>query len=176
MKRHACCSFVLFGAALLLAGCGGLSTEDAMRLVEAAPQFQEIPRAEVIDGIATRGGIPLYDGLKDVGLVAIHPGPAARVTASGRERLKPFRSTPEPYGRYVIPFATGRRILHVSVANPTRSQAEAEVRWRYDLTDIGQSVANRDPTDQHGLKGERVYRATFTKYDDGWRLESFVPK
>ncbi len=176
MKRHAHRSLVFFGAALLLAGCGGLSTEDATQLVEAAPQFQEIPKAEIIDGIATRGGIPLYDGLLDLRLVALHPGPAARVTASGRERFKSFRSAPEPYSRYVIPLATGRQILHVSVANHTRSQAEAEVRWRYDLTDIGQSVANRDPTDQHGLKGERVYRAMFTKYADGWRLESFAPK
>jgi hypothetical protein len=161
---------------LLLAGCGGLSTDDATRLVEAAPQFRELPKAELIDGIATRGGISLYAGLVDLGLVAIHPGPAARVTASGKERFKPFRSAPEPYGRYVIPLATGRRILHVSLANHTRSQAEAEVRWRYDLTDIGRSVANRDPTDQHRLKGEQVYRATFTKYDDGWRLEAFAPK
>lgn len=161
---------------VLLTGCGGLSKVDSTRLVEAAPQFQELPTAEVIDGIATRGGIPLYAGLVDLGLVAIHPGPAARVTAAGRERFKSFRSAPEPYSRYVIPLATARRILHVSVVNHTRLQAEAEVRWRYDLTDIGQSVANRDATDQHGLKGERVYRATFTKYDDGWRLESLAPK
>ena len=158
----------------MLAACGKLSSPEAQRLVAESGVFKEVPTATLFEGHATRGGDPLYAGLVDMRLVAIHPGPAARLTRLGQQRIEPW-SAGRP-GQYTIPFATGRRITSVRVANLNGTTADAEVRWTYDLTDIGQSIANRDTTDQYRLKGEHVERATFTKYDDGWRLEGLAPK
>jgi len=159
---------------LLLAACGKLSPEEAQRLVVESEQFKTLPTATFFDGYATRGGgDALYDGLVDMRLVVIRPGPSARLTRLGQQRIGRWSSAPN---QYAIPLATGRRITSVRVANLAEATADAEVRWTYDLTDIGQSVANRDRTDHYRLGGDRAYRASFRKYDDGWRLEEFTPK
>jgi hypothetical protein len=167
---------------LFLAACGRLSPSEATRLVSATERFQKLPTESFDENARVRGDDALTEALRAAGLVEIRrewvaAGFAsgnedrAHLTTVGRARMAPWKWA---YSIYNVPFATKRRVVNTNVSNLTSATAEAEVRWAFELTDIGEQLA------KHGyqwggekLDTEHIFTASFKKYDDGWHFESF---
>jgi hypothetical protein len=167
---------------LSLAACGGLSSSEATRLVSATEDFGKLPTESFNADAQVRGSHAVTGALRDLGLIEVRrewiaAGFAsgnedrAHLTTAGRTRMAPWKWM---YNIYNVPFATKRRIVSVRVSNLTSATAEAEVRWVFELTDIGEQLAKHDY--QWGgdkLDAEHTFTAAFKKYDDGWHFESF---
>ncbi len=162
---------------MLIGGCGSrdLTRSQALELIRKSPKLQEGMEIKIFLWPNVHsplvGNPEAYEALRSAGYIEIDNNGKVALTPRGRAAGKTY--SPHWYGRT----AKQREVLEITglTSRHAEGRTTAEFNWRWTVNALGE-ILQKAGVDVEGYrKASPVNRgtgsATFSLYDDGWRLD-----